>query len=506
MLRFSWKSLFCGLIAASIAAPLLADDLNDLKTRLDAIEAENAALRKDLDAVQSSEESLVGQMSSLTKTVDEKADAKDPKKEDPMAFSTKWNNGWEASTKDKQFKYHVGGRVQFDAVFLQDSPNAFAGAGGFGDQDSVNFRRARLRADGTMYGTIDWVTEYDFVNNVNVDPTSPASESSVAHVPAPTDLWVNFREVPIVGNIRVGNVKEPIGFEHLTSSRYLDFMERSFNQDIFYGAFNNGFTPGILFFDNWSEDDRGTWSTGFFKNTTNAFAYGIGEGEYAWTSRVSYLPWYEDEGKYLMHVGVAGSIRDPNNAATRYRTRGSLRNGPAALNPSLANTGTFSCDQVDFGALEWVVQVDSLLLQTEYTCAWNKNSVGNGLGGGAPVGTQLGNVFVYGWYAEALYFLTGEHRDYEKKSGAFGRVVPHDNLGSKCGCGAWQVGARYSMANLMNSGINGGQAQDVTLGLNWFLNPNMKIQSNYVYTMRDTTVSPGGGDYSGFGTRLAWDF
>lgn len=258
MRHFSWKSLLCGLLAAAISVPAAADDLGDLKARLDAIEAENAKLREDMNAVKMSEDTLDGQMSELTNSVDKKEDAKDPKIEDPLSFSSKWNNGWEASTKDKQFKYHVGGRVQFDAVFLQDSAGGFAGTGLTGDQDSLNFRRARLRADGTMYGTIDWVTEYDFVNSVNIDPALPASESDVSDVPAPTDLWVNFREVPLVGNIRVGNVKEPIGFEHLTSSRYLDFMERSFNQDIFYGAFNNGFTPGILFFDNWSEDDRGT--------------------------------------------------------------------------------------------------------------------------------------------------------------------------------------------------------------------------------------------------------
>ena len=504
MIRPSWKSLICGLMAAAFAVPAAADDLDDLKTRLEAIEAENAKLREDLDAVKTSEDVLVGQMSELSNTLDKKEDVKEPKKDDPLSFSSKWNNGWEASTKDKQFKFHVGGRVQVDAVFLQESAGGFAGAGGVGDQDSVEFRRARLRADGTMYGTIDWCTEYDFVNSVNVDPTLPASESNVDHVTAPTDLWVTFREVPLVGNVRVGNVKEPIGFEHLTSSRYLDFMERSFNQDLFYGPFNNGFMPGILLFDNWSEDDRGTWSTGLFRNTTNIFAYSVGEGEYAWTSRVSYLPWYEHEGQYLMHLGVAGSIRDPNNAATRYRTRGSLRNGPGGLNPTLANTGAFSTTEVDYGGLEWVVQLDSLLLQAEYTCAWNRNSVGNGTT--APAGAQLGNVFVYGWYAEALYFLTGEHREYEKKSGAFGRVVPHDNLGSKCGCGAWQVGARYSMANLSDSGMDGGRADDVTLGLNWFLNPNMKIQSNYVYTMRDAPAGPGGGDYSGFGMRLAWDF
>ena len=112
MTSFSWKSLICGLLAAALAVPAAADDLDDLKARLEAIEAENSKLREDLDAVKTSEDVLVGQMSELSNTVDKKEDAKDPKKEDPLSFSSKWNNGWEASTKDKQFKYHVGGRVQ----------------------------------------------------------------------------------------------------------------------------------------------------------------------------------------------------------------------------------------------------------------------------------------------------------------------------------------------------------------------------------------------------------
>ena len=91
------------------------------------------------------------------------------------------------------------------------------------------------------------------------------------------------------------------------------------------------------------------------------------------------------------------------------------------------------------------------------------------------------------------------------KEGPLAVWSPHENLG-KCGCGAWQVGARYSKLNLVDSGMDGGRIDDVTLGLNWFLNPNMKIQSNYVYTMRDAPAAAGGGNYCGFGMRLAWDF
>ncbi len=55
-------------------------------------------------------------------------------------MSGKWNNQLEFSSKDKNFKIHVGGRTQIDTVFYQDSPAGFAGTGGVGDQDAVDFQ------------------------------------------------------------------------------------------------------------------------------------------------------------------------------------------------------------------------------------------------------------------------------------------------------------------------------------------------------------------------------
>ncbi len=47
----------------------------------------------------------------------------------------------------------------------------------------------------------------------------------------------------------------------------------------------------------------------------------------------------------------------------------------------------------------------------------------------------------------------------------------------------------------------------MTLGFNWFLNPNMKLQWNYVLEYR---TGPQGGQgtgwINGFGMRAAWDF
>ncbi|MFO0426969.1 MAG: OprO/OprP family phosphate-selective porin [Planctomyces sp.] len=532
--------LFC--VLASFSQTVQADDVSALSERLDALERENRLLKMDLDELRQERSPWHNVSETSAEPPDSSGDAKSntdaaaakkntssgdakegtkapsvhakpssdsskEKKEDPLSFSAKWNNGFEATTKNKAFKFHVGGRVQFDGVWIQDDTNAFAGpgVGNFTDQDSVDFRRARLRADGTMYETLDWALEFDFVNSINADPTAGAEESNVDHVPAPTDLWMTFRELPVVGNVRVGNMKEPIGFEHLHSSRYLDFLERSYGQDAFYGASNNGFTPGIMAFDNWDEE-HGTWSTGFFKNTVNPFAYGIGDGEYAWTSRVTYLPWFEEKGRYLMHLGVAGSMRDPalKNGQQNYRARGSLRNGPGPLTPVIANTRAFTTSQVDFGALEAAIQIDSVLIEAEYICGVNKDSVGNGFS--APAGAALGDVVFSNWYVQALYFLTGEHREYETKSAVFGRVIPHRNYGDGGHLGAWQIGARYNVLDLVDSGVDGGYLEDVTLGLNWFLNPNLKVQTNYCYTIRDAQAGVEHGDYYGVGTRIAWDF
>lgn len=426
-----------------------------------------------------------------------------------LTFKATWNNGFEVETPNKDFRIHVGGRTQFDTIWLDSSPGGFEGAGGVGDADSFNFRRARLRVDGTFYEVIDFAAEYDFVNSVNDNAgLQPADEKlgNVIHATAPTDLWWNFKELPFVGNFRIGCFKEPMGFEHLTSSRYLDFMERSFNQDAFTGPFNNGFAPGMMIYDTVAEE-RGTWAVGLFKNVNNIFQFGVGDGENAVTARGTWLPWYDEpsHGRYLMHVGISGSHRDLDDGRMRIRSRGSLRNGPGVLNPVFADTGFIGGDSQNLLGAEFALQLGSLLLQSEY---FGSNVNNAALGGGA-----RGAAFFQGYYVEALYFLTGEHKNYERKNGAFARVIPYTNAywvrspgGRIFMPGAWQLTSRFSKLDLRDSGIDGGVIQDVTVGVNWFLNPNMKFQWNYVFMHRDAPGAPVGGDVHGFGMRLAHDF
>jgi phosphate-selective porin OprO/OprP len=432
-----------------------------------------------------------------------------------MDMRAGWSYGIEFFTPNRDFWFHVGGRTQVDGVWLQAPGNSLAGAGGVGAQDAVDFRRGRLRVEGTMYELIDWCAEYNFVGTTYLNPGTPqptdpaALVTQIAAVPSFTDLWWNFRHTPVVGNFTIGNIKEPFGLERLISSRYLDFMERSFNQDAFLAPSNNGFAPGLLIW-NWAENRRMTYAAGLYKNVQyTPYAFGVGNGAYAADGRFTFLPYYDaaSNGRYLVHMGLGGSYRGNDFGAVKYRARGSLRNGPDSLNPVLADTGTISSKDEIIIDPELLIIWGSLNIQAEYTVSYAtqaQNSLGQ------PIGTASFD----GYYVQALYFLTGEHRLYDYQKGLIGRVIPYENAAFVQGAngrpiflrGAWQIGARYNELNLNNKGINGGRLQDVTLGLNWYLNPNMKLQWNVTLTHRNGQRNTGHGNIYGFGMRVAQDF
>jgi len=113
-------------------------------------------------------------------------------------------------------------------------------------------------------------------------------------------------------------------------------------------------------------------------------------------------------------------------------------------------------------------------------------------------------------YVEASYFLTGESRNYKTSSGIFGRVTPKRAFDpASGGCGAWEIAARYSWLDLQDNGLNGGEEQNLTAALNWYLYSNVKLQLNYVYAdIKDTGRQLGNasGHIHSFQTRAQIEF
>jgi phosphate-selective porin OprO/OprP len=259
-------------------------------------------------------------------------------------------------------------------------------------------------------------------------------------------------------------------------------------------------------FLNWTEDERLTWAAGFFHAQNDNFGFGIGDGQYAETGRLTCLLYYDGDAEELIHVGIGGSHRHLPNDTEDLRARPSVRTMPGTLEPSLAQTGTIDGTTQEILAVELAAVSGPWTFQSEYICTWIHDA-------SVPTTTpplSPGTLFYHGGYVELLYFLTGEHREYDKKSATFGRVVPLNNFniwGPERGWGAWQVGFRYAYLDFRDGGVPGTAAlEDLTLGLNWFLTPNMKIQWNLALDYRSSSPAGSSGwTYIG-GARLQVEF
>jgi phosphate-selective porin OprO/OprP len=418
-----------------------------------------------------------------------------------------WDNGLRLESENKQFSVHVGGLGQIDSVYPIGPQSQFAapggGSNGVGNAQATFLRRAILQADGSIWDQFDFMVQFDFANASNEnDGLQPPSFGNLTSSPAPLNVWMQVRDVPYLGTVRVGNQAKPIGMTNNTPAAFLSFMERPDNNDAFYGPFDNGFALGISVL-NWAESERLTWRFGVFQPATNVF--GVALNKYTVGARITALPWYEDEGRQLVHLGLGYWGGEIVQNELRDRVRPLLRNAPGFAVPVLADTKEIPADKQYTIGPELALVAGPFTVQAEYAGQFLTHAM-------ASNGQDQGAVFFHGGYVEALCFLSGEYQPYERREGVFGRVVPiHDLHWSKkdccCqGCGAWQIGVRLSYIDLNDKAIQGGRVFDWTVGLNWYLNPNMKAQLNYIAERRFDTPGVPEGWINGIGLRASYDF
>ena len=453
----------------------------------------------------------------------------------PQPDKPKWDFRWAnpglfIESANKDYAAHVGGTVHYDSAWYQASPLlelplVRGGTGRF--VDGTNLRRARIFLEGTLYQSVDYKFEMEFANGFFARSAGTAGGVlDVTNSPGPTDAWITVKDVPVLGNVRIGSQKEWFSLEHLNNYRALEFMERSYLFDFSQQtAFNNGFSPGVSAFRTWA-DDRVFSAVGFYKNESDLIGVGLGFGQYAVTGRLGALPVWEPEEHAFWYFGGAMSHRDPVEGRVQIRIRDNVRNAPFPLLPLLANTGPLPTGTQDLFNLETAAVYGPLTVQAEYTATVLQDVVVGRLPGGVSVpagadfvlppgltGLQPGQtLFFQGCYAQALWLLTGESRTFNNKTYVMNRVVPKRPVrfkptdGEGCGYGAWEVGVRYTYVDLSNRDVQAGRLDSVTVGLNWYLNAAAKLQFNYDLTHRGDTANPAQGTVHAFGTRLAFDF
>jgi phosphate-selective porin OprO/OprP len=117
----------------------------------------------------------------------------------------------------------------------------------------------------------------------------------------------------------------------------------------------------------------------------------------------------------------------------------------------------------------------------------------------------LGDLSFNGFYGQASYVLTGEQHKYSESSGSFGGINPNRPVNFATGdYGAWELAVRYSYANLNDLNIRGGELKSTTVGLNWYVNQNMRFLFNWINGAVDKTNTAGldtGARYNVFAMR-----
>ena len=342
------------------------------------------------------------------------------------------------------------GFFQADVIwFSQDAKNLLS----VGDaEDGADFRRARLAGAGKVTDNVSYMLEMDFA--------FPGRPSFM-------DVWLQVDDLIRVGQIRIGQFREPVGMTGQTSVKELTFIERPLTF-----AFLPFRQIGIMAFDS-VLDERATWAVSVFRFPTDAYGENGGDnGGYGMATRVTALP--VDRGNdATVHVGGSFSFADPTTDSIRYASSSEIFLRWSSPTPAFVDTGMIPTNSYALLGAEVAATIGPFHCQSELMA-----SAVNQIGGGTAIFT--------GVCAQAAYILTGEHRPYNHKVGVLGRVVPDQPFDRNCrGHGAWEVAGRWSYLDFNDSGILGGRLNDLTLGLNWYLNAHTKFQFNYVHAFLD---------------------
>lgn len=399
-------------------------------------------------------------------------------KEDFQAY---WDNG--VRFKSENLSVSFGGRAQFDTMWGWGNRDFEVNVNGGPFIDGTEFRRLRLFNSGEINKKIGWKVEIDFAGGKV----------------AISSAYMRFRDVAAGTDITIGNQKEPLQLDEMTSANYITFMERSL-----MSTFYPGYSVGALLTNNKLLDDKLALAAGIFRpGEGRGAASGPGateDGDYAITLRATLAPVLEDKGEQVVHLGVdyrfhedpaCGGATGPNTTPPtpgpllrecRYRARAATH----ATGTYAVNTGDFDADSIQQLGFELAAQMGIVSIQGEYMLVF----VSNDRQFNAAL-NNTGEPRFHAWYVQASIFPTGEFRPYS--GGKFGRVKPENELG-KDGFGAIEIALRVDSVNLTDraEGVAGGNQTNYTLGVNWYLTPNARIMTNYVLaTFDELALAPG---------------
>jgi phosphate-selective porin OprO/OprP len=377
-------------------------------------------------------------------------------KEDKTALKGRFRDGFTFESGDKQHSISVTGRAQADyRAFSENSTNA-------NSANTFDVRRAYLGVSGKFY--TDWT----------FDVTADFAQSSSPQLDV---AWLNYGRFRGL-QARAGQFKMPFSLEELTSSRFIDFQERSLVNSLVpakeRGAMLHGTPFKGLFYG-------AALSNGAGKNANETSAIQDSK-DIIGRLGVNAAEWFGNKDMVLHVAGaystgtIPGGV-SPVGSGVRTEGRGL----------TFFNTGVMGPTDVerDRAGGELSLAFGPVKAQGEYVKSnfqWT-------------AGSTSFDRDIDAYYAELMWLITGEKYADAYRSGAYSAIKPKNGFGSG-GWGAWEIGLRYTEFDAGDFPASAGltnKAEALTVGLKWIPVTNVRVMLNYVQTDFDTPVTISGG-------------
>lgn len=328
--------------------------------------------------------------------------------------------GLKVTSADKKFEVSLGGRIHFDTYAFDRDLADVTG--------TTEFRRARLTLAGKALGW-EYKMEQDFAGGSNLDGMR--------------DMYI--AKSALGGKFTIGHFKPYRSMEELTSSNEITMMERPFASAT--GIYNGRqFQQGVGYL---TAGDNYTFGVAGFnlRGASGSRNEGVGA-----SARFTYAPINNDNS--TLHFGVSASTENANKGSANMTAVANYagRRGPSQ---TIATTTGASGDSIDTVGLEAAGAFGPLYFQSEYARA--------------TYGGPLGDEDVETFYVMGSWMLTGQHKAYKSGTGVFGSPKLGD-------AGAWELTARYD--TIENKDVTDLEATAATLGLNYYVNPNVRFMFN----------------------------
>lgn len=464
------------------ASPAAADVIADLKRQID-------ALSEKVQALQNAQEEQDR----------EKAVAAQRQQNFPIV--TAGANGFQIASPDRQFELKLKGLLQVDSrEFLSPANNGSAPG------DGIYVRRLRPILDGTLWGAYTFRLEPEFGARTGGVSGTSAFTGSVANAYVDVDYVDDLQ-------LKVGRWKGPVGYERSQLVVNTIWIENGMPQNLTPQYDQAAMLHGTV--------DKGffSWGAGAMqgvRDNANADVQSLSDNNLDFVGFLDFQPFKDSDNDALrgFGFGVGGSIGNRGDTQTAANSPLATYTTPGQTALLTYNTAGGAVNSEDGEG--WRLSPD-----VYYYCgplgAYAEYAVSSiealrTLGAGRRTTTFRNEA----WQVVASYVLTGENASYAG-------VVPRSNFSLKNHTwGAFQAVARYGELRLDSAyfdsfgpGVGAPFAfgpqttRDVGIGLNWYLNTNIKAQLDFdhsAFSGGNLPVTPANEDNNVFVTQLQLAF